>query len=103
MPTRPKTYRPPGAPTPQQQQRRYDQMRGTAHERGYGAQWQKARLLYLAEHPLCVECARAGAVRPATVVDHVEPHRGDPVKFWDVGNWQALCKPHHDAKTARGR
>lgn len=21
--------------------------------------------------------------------------------FWDQNNWQALCKPHHDAKTAR--
>lgn len=22
------------------------------------------------------------------------------MKFWSVANWQALCKRHHDAKTA---
>jgi 5-methylcytosine-specific restriction protein A len=21
--------------------------------------------------------------------------------FWDTTNWQALCKPHHDQKTAK--
>jgi 5-methylcytosine-specific restriction protein A len=35
------------------------------------------------------------------VVDHVVPHRGDPVVFWDQDNWRALCKRCHDAKTAR--
>jgi 5-methylcytosine-specific restriction protein A len=38
---------------------------------------------------------------PATVVDHIVPHRGDPVLFWDEANWQGLCKLCHDAKTAR--
>ena len=35
----------------------------------------------------------------ATVVDHIIPHRGDQKLFWDRGNWQALCKRHHDIKT----
>jgi len=35
------------------------------------------------------------------VVDHIVPHRGDRALFWDTSNWQPLCKPHHDAKTAR--
>jgi 5-methylcytosine-specific restriction protein A len=35
------------------------------------------------------------------VVDHVVPHRGDAVLFWNKRNWAALCKPCHDAKTAR--
>jgi 5-methylcytosine-specific restriction protein A len=37
----------------------------------------------------------------ATVVDHIVPHRGDQRLFWDEANWAALCKPCHDAKTAR--
>jgi 5-methylcytosine-specific restriction endonuclease McrA len=35
----------------------------------------------------------------AQVVDHITPHRGDPAKFWDAANWQALCKRCHDRKT----
>ncbi|WP_456297628.1 HNH endonuclease signature motif containing protein [Kineothrix alysoides] len=35
----------------------------------------------------------------ATVVDHVIPHRGDPILFWDKRNWQPLCKTCHDKKT----
>lgn len=44
---------------------------------------------------------RCGA--PATVVDHIIPHRGDlsSAAFWDETNWQPLCKRHHDRKTAR--
>lgn len=37
----------------------------------------------------------------ATVVDHITPHGGDVALFWDVANWQGLCKAHHDEKTAR--
>ncbi len=36
----------------------------------------------------------------ATVADHVEPHRGDPVKFWE-GRLQSLCKPCHDRDKQR--
>ena len=32
-------------------------------------------------------------------MDHIRPHRGDPVLFWDQTNWQPLCKHHHDVKT----
>jgi 5-methylcytosine-specific restriction protein A len=47
-----------------------------------------------------VLCKAAGRLEPATVVDHVVPHRGDERLFWDKGNWQGLCKRCHDAKTA---
>jgi 5-methylcytosine-specific restriction protein A len=36
----------------------------------------------------------------ATVVDHIIPHNGDMVRFWDQDNWQPLCKQCHDIKTA---
>jgi 5-methylcytosine-specific restriction protein A len=35
------------------------------------------------------------------VVDHVVPHRGDAILFWDRANWQSMCKPCHDTKTTR--
>ena len=39
---------------------------------------------------------------PATVVDHIIPHRGDRKLFWDESNWQSLCERHHNEKTGRG-
>ena len=72
-----------------------------AAKRGYGSRWQKASKLFLAAHPLCVQCAAKGKYVRATVVDHITPHRGNPTLFWDERNWQALCKKHHDQKTGR--
>jgi 5-methylcytosine-specific restriction protein A len=65
----------------------------------YGRQWGKVRKPYLAEHPFCVECERQGVTTLATDVDHIVPHRGQASRFWDVSNYQALCKSHHSAKT----
>ena len=79
-----------------------DRMRGGADARGYNAQWRKARTAFLKRHPLCVECLRNGKLSPATVVDHIIPHRGDQKLFWDEGNWQPLCKACHDRKTGQG-
>ena len=63
----------------------------------YDRRWRNARAAFLALHPLCVYCERIKRTRAATVVDHIEPHKGDAHKFWDRSNWQALCKPCHDA------
>jgi 5-methylcytosine-specific restriction protein A len=54
----------------------------------------------LLREPFCAECAKAGKRTPATVVDHVLPHRGDWALFVDESNLQSLCKYHHDQKTA---
>lgn len=77
-----------------------DRDRGTAHQRGYDAEWKKHRDQFLLEHPLCVECRRKGYVMPATVVDHIVPHKGDKDLFWNKSNWQPLCETHHNIKTA---
>lgn len=74
--------------------------RETSAKRGYNSAWRRARAGYLAKHPLCVKCQAAGRVEPATVVDHIIPHRGDKELFWDKLNWQPLCKRCHDHKTA---
>lgn len=55
--------------------------------------------MFLAEHPLCVKCMERGVYTKATVVDHIIPHRGDRLLFWDKSNWQPLCKACHDKKT----
>ena len=67
----------------------------------YGYKWQKARERFLQQYPLCAQCDSEGKVEVAKVVDHITPHKGDMQLFWDKDNWQALCKPCHDSKTAR--
>lgn len=75
--------------------------KGTTTERGYGWKWQQARAAFLArpENALCRRCLDKGRATPANVVDHIKPHRGDQMLFWDRANWQPLCKPCHDIKT----
>ena len=75
--------------------------RKTSCKRGYGRAWQKYRLGFLAKHPLCMRCCEIkGRIVLATVVDHIQPHKGDMVSFWDKTNHQGLCKRCHDKKTA---
>ena len=80
-----------------------DRLRGSATERGYDAKWRRARKRFLQRHPLCANCLSQGVLTPATVVDHIVPHRGDRALFWDEKNWQPLCKSCHDRKTGSGR
>lgn len=95
MPNAPLTFRPPWLPATtirREQSKAHDEHRGSARERGYTTRWDKARKHYLMIHPLCACCQAQGMVHPATVVDHVEPHKGDMVKFWNSSNWQPLCE-----------
>ncbi len=80
----------------------YDALRGNAAARGYDARWHEARRLFLKRYPLCKRCLKYGKITPATVVDHIVPHRGDMLLFWDQDNWQGLCRQCHDQKTGRG-
>lgn len=73
--------------------------RENSSQRGYNGKWQKARARFLRKHPFCVKCMEQGRYEKATVGDHIRPHRGDPILFWDEDNWQSLCKPCHDSKT----
>ncbi|CAG9184237.1 HNH endonuclease [Cupriavidus respiraculi] len=78
-----------------------EERRGSSAARGYGGKWQRERAEYLKANPICVEHRKAGRIVPATVVDHIVPHKGDQRLFWRRSNWQALCKSCHDRKTAR--
>ena len=91
VPLKPSVHRPPGVKSTAVVKRELDRQRPSAARRGYGPRWRRARAAYLARHPLCVPCEEAGRLAPATVVDHVVPHRGDQKLFWDEANWQALA------------
>lgn len=45
--------------------------------------------------PLCRLCHAKGRIVPATVCDHIEPHKGDEARFWR-GPFQSLCEPCHN-------
>ena len=96
MPDKPRTYRPSNLP-----RRTEGGKRPSAHRRGYSRAWRKARLSYLADHPFCVECKKKDLLVPATVVDHIQDHKGNPILFWNVDNWCSLCSTCHNRKTVR--
>ena len=39
-------------------------------------------------------------LEPATVVDHIQAHRGDYSRFWNPANHAALCIPCNSKKAA---
>lgn len=63
--------------------------------------WDKLRAAQLLREPFCRACAAAGVRTRATDVDHVTPHRGNIVLFFDSGNLQSLCHACHSRKTIR--
>lgn len=75
--------------------------RKSSAQRGYGYKWRKAREQHLRLYPFCEECKRQGrSAELATDVDHITPHKGDSILFWDPRNWQSLCHSCHSHKTA---
>ena len=82
-----------------------ERRRGTAAGREsqslyWSRPWRRARLAYLAAHPLCVACTAAGRVTAAEEVDHITPVANGGAA-WDEANLQSLCKSCHSAKTMR--
>jgi 5-methylcytosine-specific restriction endonuclease McrA len=58
--------------------------------------WQRLRREVLSKHPMC-QCQHCKGVNlEANVVDHIKPHRGRDVLFWDKSNLQAMNKQCHD-------
>ena len=80
----------------------YRRQRGSSNAKGYTYRWQKEREAYLIRNPLCENCLnKHDVIRAATEVDHIIAHKGDMRLFWDVDNWQGLCKSCHSKKTAK--
>lgn len=72
--------------------------RASPSRRGYDRRWQRQRVMFLARHPLCVNCEKEGRVTAATEVDHVVPLAQGGTN--DDDNLQALCHSCHSRKTA---
>lgn len=60
------------------------------------SRWTKRRAYQLRHEPLCRKCQALGILTPASVADHVIPHRGSVSLFWS-GELQSLCKQCHDS------
>src|SRR6185295_5373274 len=61
---------------------------GQQRHKIYDAIWRRSRAAYLMQNPLCVDpYSDHGPIMPATVVDHIQPHRGNLSLFWNVDNW----------------
>ncbi len=95
MPSKPPIFRPAHLGTAQQGRQAYERERGSARERGYTPEWDKVARHEKNLHPLCLGCSAVGWVAATTVIDHIIPHKGNMVLFWDPLNRQPACTPHH--------
>jgi len=59
--------------------------------------WRKRAKRQLAAEPLCAMCLARQALTPATIADHLQPHRGNRESFL-MGALQSLCAPCHDGR-----
>jgi 5-methylcytosine-specific restriction protein A len=81
---------------------KWQAVKGTAEQRGYGWRWKQVRKQALErDHYLCQECARRGVVTHATEVDHIIERSAGGTD--ELANLQSLCAPCHRAKTAAKR
>lgn len=87
-----------------------DRSRGTRQQRGYGAHWDKLRLVVLRRDAgmcKCDDCKAAGRIREATEVDHIvnkarwRQIHGSLSGVDAESNLQAINSECHAAKTAR--
>jgi 5-methylcytosine-specific restriction endonuclease McrA len=76
------------------------QQTGRWHHLYNRSTWVRRRKAQLREHPLCAMCEARGMVTPATVADHIEPHRGDELLFF-FGDLQSLCAHCHNHRKKR--
>ena len=60
------------------------------------SEWRKRRREFLKKYPICVICGK-----PATIADHITPHRGDLSLFYDEQNLQPMCQACHSRKTLK--
>jgi 5-methylcytosine-specific restriction protein A len=69
-----------------------DKKRPSRQERGYDAEWDKARTEWLAAYPSCRRCGAK-----ATLVDHIQTIRDAPHRRLDRTNFQSLCTRCHSS------
>lgn len=97
MPEMPMMFKPKGWQVAKEDRGR----RGNSTKRGYNYKWNKAAKRFRQDNPLCLGCQAVGRTTATAVVDHIVPHKGSDILFWDRNNWQPLCKWHHDVVKQR--
>lgn len=65
------------------------------------AKWKRLREQQLTNEPLCRFCLDREDIVVATVVDHIQPHKGSEALFYDAENLQSLCAHHHNSTKQR--
>lgn len=84
-------------------QKANDTARGSASQRGYGAEWRKASAAFL--KALGAPPCACGCGRQADMVDHIRAPKGDMRLFWDRANWQpynGLCNRRKNIRDEGG-
>jgi len=82
----------------------HDKYRGSRQQRGYGAAWEKLRLLVLQRDCFvcqCEECKREDRTTSATEVDHIVPKAQGGTD--DMTNLRAVSAACHKRITAQQR
>ena len=107
MPRRNKPYSRSHAAPASAINKRVQEKRGTAAERGYTSQWTEYSLSFRQQHPYCIACVSLPT--ESCLVDHIIPVvQGDPTGvgcgqedplFWAAWNHQPLCRACHAKKT----
>jgi hypothetical protein len=59
--------------------------------------WKHMRRDQLLRFPICQMCEAQGRLTPATIADHIEPHRGSVNAFY-CNALQSLCRQCHGAE-----
>ena len=72
---------------------------GEWHSLYYTDRWREMRAVQLIREPYCRDCGLHGVRSIATDVDHIVPHRGNRILFYDESNLQSLCHACHSRKT----
>lgn len=80
----------------------YEQFRGSASARGYDRRWRDVRIKYLRAHPICERCRDRGRIAAAQLVHHIHPINEGGAKY-DLKNMQALCNECHEAIHGKDR
>jgi 5-methylcytosine-specific restriction protein A len=78
--------------------RRFDELRGSAANRGYGRRHERLRKLVLARDPICMIHRPMICLMISTVADHRIPKSRGGTDAME--NMQGACEPCHDWKTA---
>src|SRR4051794_21510873 len=100
MPRKIPSYRPAGAPTPQDNRRAYINISSSKYSDDFynSTPWRKLRKAHKVEFPLCADCLKEGRDTAAQQTHHLKDRATHPDLELDWDNLQSLCIYHHNMK-----